>query len=845
MKHRKFSLFRSYNIRFLFQHKAETFLNVLAIAIGIGIMLVIQILNLMSANNIDSTAYAKIGGDIGIVLSGQKPEPDAWRTLDQLEKEKKISCTASAWNEVIAEAGERKTPTILRNIDSTTYPYYRLNGDKNQYKDLKGGKTIIISSSLATRIDAKTGDKIKIQDITHDTNHSYTVQGIAPDDGEDASDMNVNGYIFIDTGNTAKTGRISNASNIRNASNIGNASNMEAISKIYIKVHDKHAAGIIRSAFGHNKVQQYAPVRKDIAAEVKASQNANDSFGIFSIIMVLISIISSMVISTMRRKKDICLLKVYGGSNREIIGLYLREITIISTLGSILGIAAGAGLACIVARFVYSYWTNVLLLKGILPLIAKAAIFGIGLGIISGAIPVVLIARVTPMELLRNSKSGITKRKAADNLRYGLLIIGLCCVAFSLYLGSLNGVRFVALFGLALTALMALTFFILKFILLTWPVRNRRKKIGTKLIANDGFKYTIVVLTISICVAIVGIILSIGNSMLPSLQKQLKNSLGYDVFFKISRDKAREVDQLLDKKPIAKYYKSEATDFRFISISGKPINGGSESNEETYTLDSMLGKLDYINDSIVKGKPLDAHNKDKIILDEDTFRQLGAGIGDTLTIRINGTDLPFTIGGVRASKKIKTGQAYINADAIPDAIRQPDVLRYYVTLGKEDSEDFITDMNHAFKDIVVMDMSDISLPYANTIRKQMASISVISVLCILAAIFLVYNILLIIYSGKTKVFTILRLYGADGTDVRKLLVYQGIRLGAVVTIVSFLLTMTGSMLFEGMVGISINLGLLTLITIIAMAFTLTISGIYLTSNHLIHSECSNIIRSDT
>ena len=64
---------------------------------------------------------------------------------------------------------------------------------------------------------------------------------------------------------------------------------------------------------------------------------------------------------------------------------------------------------------------------------------------------------------------------------------------------------------------------------------------------KDGRKFTIVEVTISICIAVIGMVLLMYNSILPSLEKQVKNSLGYDVLFKAESSEANAVEKVLGK----------------------------------------------------------------------------------------------------------------------------------------------------------------------------------------------------------------------------------------------------------------------------------------------------------
>ena len=86
---------------------------------------------------------------------------------------------------------------------------------------------------------------------------------------------------------------------------------------------------------------------------------------------------------------------------------------------------------------------------------------------------------------------------------------------------------------------------------------------------KDGRKFAIVEVTMSICVAVMGMVLLMYNSILPSLEKQVQSSLGYDVLFKVESSQANAVETVLRKADIQNYYTSTTIDFQRVSLNGK------------------------------------------------------------------------------------------------------------------------------------------------------------------------------------------------------------------------------------------------------------------------------------
>jgi putative ABC transport system permease protein len=120
-----------------------------------------------------------------------------------------------------------------------------------------------------------------------------------------------------------------------------------------------------------------------------------------SLIVGGIGIMNIMLVSVTERTKEIGLRKALGATNKEILSQFLLEAVILTSLGGVIGIILGSGLAYIISLLIIKFagldW------QYIFPI--SAAVLGIVVsslvGLIFGIYPARQAARKSPMEALR------------------------------------------------------------------------------------------------------------------------------------------------------------------------------------------------------------------------------------------------------------------------------------------------------------------------------------------------------------------------------------------------------------------------------------------------------------
>lgn len=120
--------------------------------------------------------------------------------------------------------------------------------------------------------------------------------------------------------------------------------------------------------------------------------------GIASIALLVggIGIMNIMLVTVTERTREIGIKKSIGAPRREIVGQFLLEAGILSSLGGLVGIALGFGLSLILGKAMY----GLIVLPG-LGISLGAFVFSLVIGVVFGIYPALKASHLQPVDALR------------------------------------------------------------------------------------------------------------------------------------------------------------------------------------------------------------------------------------------------------------------------------------------------------------------------------------------------------------------------------------------------------------------------------------------------------------
>ena len=104
-----------------------------------------------------------------------------------------------------------------------------------------------------------------------------------------------------------------------------------------------------------------------------------------------------MLVSVTERTAEIGLKKALGAKKRRIRMQFLTEAAVLTSLGGIIGVASGIGLAELISNMMQ------IPVSVSVPAILIAVVFSMVIGIVFGLVPAVKAANLNPIEALRRN----------------------------------------------------------------------------------------------------------------------------------------------------------------------------------------------------------------------------------------------------------------------------------------------------------------------------------------------------------------------------------------------------------------------------------------------------------
>lgn len=148
-----------------------------------------------------------------------------------------------------------------------------------------------------------------------------------------------------------------------------------------------------------NAIQYQSEDTLEKAKELQKLSNATNQQLIWiasiSLLVGGIGVMNIMLVSVTERTREIGLKKALGARRGVILGQFLTEAAVLTSMGGIIGVGAGIGLSYLISRV-----AEVPVAISV-PAILVAVVFSMAIGIIFGLIPSVKAAKLNPIDALR------------------------------------------------------------------------------------------------------------------------------------------------------------------------------------------------------------------------------------------------------------------------------------------------------------------------------------------------------------------------------------------------------------------------------------------------------------
>jgi putative ABC transport system permease protein len=776
-------------LRPLFREPIRFTLTILAVALGVAVVLAIELAGNAAAGSFRSSLETLAGdNDLEIVASGGVPEsviailssqPFSVRISPRIEDFATLADTRQTFPliglDFIAEGGRY---TAQHSANSSTE--LEAGALLDSLKRMQDPASVWVGSSLKRNL----GDQLQL--LINDHTILCKVRGVYPDSqGND-------GAILMDLAAAQKS-----------------LNRFGRVDRILLKL----PAGTDLTE-AQERIRGFLPLGMDIRLQGTATTENRKMLVAFRWNLRLLSYIALVVggfliyntisISVVRRRHEIGIVRALGGSRASILGAFLGEAAFLGLAGALVGLPLGrlmaAGSVKLMALTVESLYvssrpSSIALTS---PSVAIAILIGVGVAVVSALSPAREAMRVPPVDAMSHGRREYTAqiRKGRDLLLAVFLAVA---AAFASSLPAVAGKPF---FGYLATVLLivasAYAIPALASFLSSITSRFLRKLLGvegllaSRSLAGSLNRTSVLVAALSTAVAMMVSVGIMVGSFRQTVVSWMNGQLPADLYIRPAGSPAADrhptlsvelADNIAALPGVASVDRLRAYE---ISYDGMPV-----------TLASMeLGvSRSYRSSDFFSGRPTESvlselRGANSVIVSEPFTYKHHLKTGDTITLSLGESRANFRITDVYYDYSSERGYILIDRGTLLGYLPDPAPSNLAVFL---DPSANLSGTRRAIQavaaghQILIFSNRELRAEAVRIFDRTFAITYALETVAVFVAIMGVSGALLALVIDRRREFGLLRILGASAQQVRKLILVEAGLLGLLANLVGFVL----------------------------------------------------------
>ncbi len=647
-------LFKS-GIRYLYRNPWQSILSIVGIALGVAIVVAIDLSNESSAKAFD-LSMESISGSATHNIKGTTNLPDSIFRI--VRKDLNISKSAPVIEKLVVSESIPKITFTLLGIDPISEAHFRpyLANSKSLGVGIDAFITtknaVMITKNTAAKLKLNVGDSLKIR-MDGDLHSLYIITVLTTNDKN--SSRALDNIIVCDIGNAQNICRMNDR--LTHIDLIINDNDAEKLSKQLPK-----SVRIGKTSFRTKTAEQITDAFKTNLL----------AMSLLALIVGMFLIFNTMTFAVVQRRRYIGLIRAIGVTRREVFTLIIGEALLIGFIGTILGLILGyymgIGLVALVTNTINDMYF-VLSVKDV-EMSSISIIKGFFLGIIAtivSALKPAYEATVSPPTVSLNRshlESNLRKKIPIMNI-YGIISIAVGVVILlidskSIYVSYLGIVPLIVGFTLFTPAVIVIAVNIL-----TIPMSKAfgtMGKMATRGVSSHISRTTIAIAALSISVASAVGVGTMVESFRTTVIDWLTYRLRADVYVSVPTNIARWNDGVFSPEIAEEVRKFPETDRmnlyrefqitsndKIIHILAAKVQGFSyEKFTERYLNEKELWKKFY--------------SEDVVLVSESYAYNTGQKVNDFMTIPTDFGDKKFKIIGIYRDYSSDIGLVMLSTD---------------------------------------------------------------------------------------------------------------------------------------------------------------------------------------
>ncbi|MFG2275388.1 ABC transporter permease [Streptomyces chartreusis] len=771
------------SMRNFFAHKGRMALSAVAVLLSVAFVSGTLVFT-DTMNTTFDKLFAVTSSDVTVSPKEAKDEDDGAGTG------KPASLPASAVEQVAAVDGVKKAEgsvgsmsvTVVnsenKNMGSSTgAPTIAGNWTENDKKSMeitsghapRGPTEVMVDADTADKHDLKLGDELRTIAATGDIR--ARIVGIASWKVTNPGAA----VVYFDT-ETAQRGLLGATGRFTQVS----VTAADGVSDAKLK------QDVAQALDGSYKVQTAKDSadenRKDVGAFMDVIKYAMLGFAGIAFLVGIFLIINTFSMLVAQRTREIGLMRAIGSSRRQVNRSVLVEALLLGFIGSVLGVAAGVGIAVGLMKLMSMAGMNLstddLTVKVTTPVVGL--ILGVVVTVLAAYLPARRAGKVSPMAALRDAGTPADGKAGWVRALIGLVLTG--AGAFALYAAAtadkasdgalmLGGGVVLSLIGFVVIGplLAGAVVRVISAVLLRafGPVGRMAERNALRNPRRTGATGA----ALMIGLALVACLSVVGSSMVASATSELDKSVGAD-FIVMSQQQpiVPQAEKAMQQTPgLAHVTRYKDVDATLTSPDGKTDDTGITAADPTYAED--------LRRTTTQGTLSAAYGKDAMSVGSDYAKKHGVRVGDTISVAFKGgetaklkvaaiTDDDTSIDQGARYTSIETLSKYLPADRIPQNV----IMFGKAKEGQEEAAYAALKKSlDGYPQYQVRDQTDYKEELKDQVGQLLNMVYGLLALAIIVAVLGVVNTLALSVVERTREIGLLRAIGLSRRQLRRMI----------------------------------------------------------------------------
>ncbi|MFD8047738.1 ABC transporter permease [Streptomyces chartreusis] len=771
------------SMRNFFAHKGRMALSAVAVLLSVAFVSGTLVFT-DTMNTTFDKLFAVTSSDVTVSPKEAKDEDDGAGTG------KPASLPASAVEQVAAVDGVKKAEgsvgsmsvTVVnsenKNMGSSTgAPTIAGNWTENDKKSMeitsghapRGPTEVMVDADTADKHDLKLGDELRTIAATGDIR--ARIVGIASWKVTNPGAA----VVYFDT-ETAQRGLLGATGRFTQVS----VTAADGVSDARLK------QDVVQALDGSYKVQTAKESadenRKDVGAFMDVIKYAMLGFAGIAFLVGIFLIINTFSMLVAQRTREIGLMRAIGSSRRQVNRSVLVEALLLGFIGSVLGVAAGVGIAVGLMKLMSMAGMNLstddLTVKVTTPVVGL--ILGVVVTVLAAYLPARRAGKVSPMAALRDAGTPADGKAGWVRALIGLVLTG--AGAFALYAAAtadkasdgalmLGGGVVLSLIGFVVIGplLAGAVVRVISAVLLRafGPVGRMAERNALRNPRRTGATGA----ALMIGLALVACLSVVGSSMVASATSELDKSVGAD-FIIMSQQQpiVPQAEKAMQQTPgLAHVTRYKDVDATLTSPDGKTDDTGITAADPTYAED--------LRRTTTQGTLSAAYGKDAMSVGSDYAKKHGVRVGDTISVAFKGgetaklkvaaiTDDDTSIDQGARYTSIETLSKYLPADRTPQSV----MMFGKAKEGQEEAAYAALKKSlDSYPQYQVRDQTDYKEELKDQVGQLLNMVYGLLALAIIVAVLGVVNTLALSVVERTREIGLLRAIGLSRRQLRRMI----------------------------------------------------------------------------